>query len=73
MKKNFLTLMMILIVTVILAFTLVGCPTTQTKAKGSGDEVGSAAVDEATDAISDNVREEVREGVNDAFKGIFNK
>jgi predicted small secreted protein len=61
------------IAVVILAFALSGCPTRQTKAKGAGDEVGSAAVDEATDAVADNVRREVHEGVNDAFKGIFKK
>ncbi|MDR3173282.1 MAG: hypothetical protein LBU19_03440 [Treponema sp.] len=72
MKKAKVSVMTVLI-TVILACALIGCPTTQTKAKGAGDEVGSAAVDEAAGAVADNVREEVREGVNDAFKGIFGK
>jgi len=72
LKKRTFSLMA-LIAVVSLLFTLGGCPTTQTKAKGAGDEVGSAAVDEATDAVADNVREGVREGVNEAFKGIFRK
>jgi len=73
MLKKKLYGIMTFAITVILAFALMGCPTTQTKAKNAGDQVGSGAVDEATDAIEDNVREGVREGINEAFKGIFGK
>ena len=51
----------VLIITAMFIFT--GCPTTKASAKSAPDEIGNAAVDEATEAA----KEKAREGIRDIF------
>jgi hypothetical protein len=55
----------VLLITAI--FTLSGCPTTGQAAKSAPDEVGNAAVDEATEAAKEEARKGVRDGINSIF------
>jgi cell division septal protein FtsQ len=61
-KKQGVFFFAILLIAVI--FGLSGCITTQQSIKSTPDEVGNAAVDEATEAAKDETRKAVREGIN---------
>ena len=49
------------------AIALSGCPTTGQAAKSAPDEVGSAAVDEATEAAKEETRKAIRDGIDIIF------